>query len=186
MFWYFQPLNKHMHKGYRFLVGLLLLISSKTFAQQPPLFITDSLDAYITQGLKDWNVPGLAIAVVKDGKVVVMKGYGVRDLDTREPVDENTLFMIASNTKLFTATAIAQLEYNKKLSVDDKITKYIKDFALYDRTASNLVTLRDLLSHRIGTKTFQGDFVFWNSNLSRQEIIKKMNPFLCILPPGED
>jgi CubicO group peptidase (beta-lactamase class C family) len=163
-----------MRKGYKFLLGLLSCLCLETYAQQAPRFITDSLDTYINQGLKDWNVPGLAIAVIKDGKVVVMKGYGVKDLDTKEPVDENTLFMIASNTKLFTATAIAQLEYHKKLSIDDKVTKYIKDFSLYDKNATNLVTLRDLLSHRIGTKTFQGDFVFWNSNLSRQQIMYKM------------
>ena len=71
------------------------------FAQSS--FITDSLDSYIQQGMKDWNIPGLAIAIVKDGKVVVMKGYGVRNIETKEPVDENTLFMIASNSKLFTA-----------------------------------------------------------------------------------
>ena len=145
-----------------------------TAKAQTPAFIADSLDKYITEGLKDWNIPGLAIAIIKDGKTVVMKGYGVKDLETKEPVDENTLFMIASSTKLFTATAIAQLEYNKKLSIDDRIADRIKGFALYDKSASELVTIRDMLSHRIGTKTFQGDFVFWNSNLSRQQIMYKM------------
>ena len=61
-----------------------------SFAQQPS-FITDSIDTYINKGIKQWNIPGLAIVIVKDGKVVVMKGYGVRDLETKEPVDENTL-----------------------------------------------------------------------------------------------
>src|SRR3954464_12014040 len=95
-----------------------------------PLFISDSLDTYIQQGLKDWNIPGLAIAIVKDGKVVVMKGYGVRDLETKKPVNENTLFMIASNSKLFTGTALAQLDADKKLSLNDKIIKYFPDFRL--------------------------------------------------------
>src|SRR5581483_6881967 len=90
------------------------LLPFVSFSQQPS-FITDSLDSYIQQGMKDWNIPGLAMAIVKDRKVVVMKGYGVRDLQTKAPVDENTLFMIASNSKLFTATALAQLEYDKKL-----------------------------------------------------------------------
>jgi CubicO group peptidase (beta-lactamase class C family) len=153
---------------------LLALVTLITNAQNSPSFISDSLDTYIQQGLKDWNIPGLAIAIVKDGKVVVMKGYGVRDVQTKEPVDENTLFQIASNSKLFTATSIAQLAYDKKLSLDDKITKYIKDYRLYDKTSTDLVTIRDLLSHHIGTKTFQGDFVFWNGNLSRQQIMYKM------------
>src|SRR5436305_14045924 len=89
-----------------------------------PSFITDSLDGYISNGLKKWDLPGLAIVIVKDGKIVLMKGYGVRDIRTSEPVDENTLFMIASNSKLFTATALAQLEFDQKLSLDDKITRY--------------------------------------------------------------
>lgn len=145
----------------------------RVFAQQPS-FITDSLDNYIQQGMKDWSVPGLAIAIVKDGKVVVMKGYGVRNLETKEPVDENTLFMIASNSKLFTGTSLAQLEYDNKLSLDDKITKYFPDYRAYDSTTTKLVTIKDMLGHHLGTKTFQGDFTFWNSSLSRHEIIYRM------------
>src|ERR1700712_5272773 len=153
-----------------FSFSFLLFIVSKA----QPSFIKDSLDNYINKGMKDWNIPGLSIVVVKGGKVVVMKGYGVRNVETKEPVDENTLFMIASNSKLFTATALSQLEYNKKLAIDDKVSKYIKGYTLYDKNTTDLVTIRDLLSHRLGTKTFQGDFVFWNSNLGRHEIINKM------------
>jgi CubicO group peptidase (beta-lactamase class C family) len=150
-----------------------LLLTAFVYAQSPS-FITDSLDNYINKGLKDWNVPGLSIVVVKDGKVVVMKGYGVKSIETRQPVDENTLFMIASNTKLFTGTSLALLEQRGKISLNDKITKYFPDYRLYDETTTKLVTIRDLLSHRIGTKTFQGDFTFWNTSLSREEIMKRM------------
>src|SRR5581483_6354759 len=118
--------------------------------------------------------PGLAIVIVKDGQVAFMKGYGVADTATRQPVDENTLFMIASNTKLFTGTALSQLQYDKKLSLDDKFTKYFPGFRLYEPTTTSLLTIRDLLSHRIGTKTFQGDFTFWNSRLTSQQIMQKM------------
>src|ERR1700748_1254658 len=111
----------------KLLLAVCLLACSGVFAQ-PPAFITDSLDSYIQQGMKDWQVPGLAIVIVKDGKIVTLKGYGVKDIQTGQPVDEHTLFMIASNTKLFTATALAQLEYDKKLSLDDKLTKYFPDF----------------------------------------------------------
>ncbi|MDB5248699.1 MAG: serine hydrolase [Segetibacter sp.] len=156
-------------------VSFLFASSLNATAQTTtPTFISDSLDAYISRGLSDWNIPGLSLAIVKDGKTVVMKGYGVKDIETKEPVDENTLFMIASNSKLFTGTALAQLEHNKKISLDDKVGKYIKGYSLYDRNTSELVTIRDLLSHRIGTKTFQGDFIFWNSNLGRQQIMNKM------------
>ena len=171
-----------MIKGRLIFTATLVLVSLIIQAQQAaPSFISDSLDAYIQQGLKDWNIPGLSIAIVKDGKTVVMKGYGVKDVESKEPVDENTLFMIASNSKLFTGTAVAQLDYNKKLSLDDKVSKYIKGYELYDKNTTDLVTIRDILSHRIGTKTFQGDFVFWNSNLSRRAIVYKMR---LLKPPG--
>ncbi|HEY6899473.1 MAG TPA: serine hydrolase, partial [Puia sp.] len=101
-------------------------------------------------------------------------GYGVKDIESKEAVDENTLFMIASNTKLFTGTALAQLEYDHKLNLDDRVTKYLTGFRIYDSVSSQLVSIRDLLSHRIGTETFQGDFTFWNSNLSREEIIRRI------------
>ncbi len=139
-----------------------------------PSFVRDSMDTYILKGLKDWNLPGLAVVIVKDGKVVWIKGYGVKDIETKKPVDENTLFMIASNTKLFTGCSLAKLETEKKLSLDDPITKYFPDYRLYDSNSTRLVSIRDMLSHRIGTKTFEGDFTFWNTSLSREEIMKRM------------
>ena len=139
-----------------------------------PAFIRDSMDSYIQRGLKDWNLPGLAIVIVKDGKVVWMKGYGVRDIQTNNPVDENTLFMIASNTKLFTGSSLALLETQGKISLDDPITKYFPSYRLYDSTSTKLVSIRDMLSHHIGTKTFEGDFTFWNTSLGREEIMRRM------------
>lgn len=160
----------------RLLLLALFIFSTATFTfgQQQPSFIENNLDAYIKQGLKDWNLPGLAIAIVKDGKTVVMKGYGLADIKTQTPVDENTLFMIASNSKLFTGTALAQLDVDKKLALDDKITKYFPGYTLYDANTTALVTIKDLLGHHLGTKTFQGDFTFWNTTLSRQQIMDKM------------
>ena len=156
---------------------LLLLFAFSILCIRPfaqPSFIKDSLDGYITKGMKDWDIPGLSIVIVKDGKIVFIKGYGVRDLDSREPVDENTLFMIASNTKLFTGTALALLEYRNKLSLNDKITKYFPSYRLYDSNATAMVTIKDMLTHRLGTKTFQGDFTFWNTKLNRGEIMQRM------------
>jgi len=163
------------------LVLTVFYLFTVSYAQQPS-FISDSLDGYVQQGMKDWSIPGLAIAIVKDGKIVLMKGYGVRDVKTKEPVDENTLFMIASNSKLFTATALAQLEYDKKLSLDDKITKYFPNYRVYDTTTTQLVTIRDMLSHHLGTKTFQGDFTFWNTTFNRQQVINKMR----LLKPSQN
>jgi CubicO group peptidase (beta-lactamase class C family) len=150
-----------------------LLLAIVVQAQQPS-FIADSLDAYIERGLKEWQIPGLSIAIVKDGKVILEKGYGVKEMGGTDKVNEHTLFQIASNSKLFTATILAKLDYEKKLSLDDKVTKYLPWYKLYDANASALVTVKDLLCHRFGTKTFQGDFTFWNSGLSRVEISKRM------------
>src|SRR5215475_5011276 len=118
-----------------FLILPLLVFFATAQPKSEPSFISDSLDAYIQKGLKDWNLPGLAVVIVKDGKIVWMKGYGIRDIETKKPVDENTLFMIASNTKLFTATSLALLETQKKISLDDHITKYFPSYRLFDSTS---------------------------------------------------
>jgi CubicO group peptidase (beta-lactamase class C family) len=159
----------------KLLLNTLLFLSffQYSIAQQPS-FIGDSLDQYIQKGMTDWQIPGLAISIVKDGKVIYSKGFGERNMVTHAPVTEHTLFMIASNSKLFTGTAIAQLEYNKRLSLNDKITRYFPDFKMYDSLITKQVTIRDMLSHRVGTKTFQGDFTFWNGKISRKEIMQKM------------
>lgn len=147
-----------------------------------PLFIKDSLDGYITKAMSDWHIPGLSICIVKNGKVVLMKGYGVKDLATNDKVDENTLFMIGSNTKAFTATALATLDAEGKLSLDDKVTKWIPQFKLDNKLAGEQAIIRDLLCHRLGFKTFQGDFTYWTSNLTRSEVIEKMSHVKAIYP----
>lgn len=139
-----------------------------------PSFVTDSLDSYVKKGMLDWRIPGLSVAIVKDGKVVFMKGYGVTHAGGKAPVDENTLFMIGSNTKAFTATTLAILQESGKMSLNDKVRKWMPEFKLRDTLASNDIMVCDLLSHRIGFETFQGDFTYWSSNLSRADIIRKM------------
>jgi CubicO group peptidase (beta-lactamase class C family) len=152
------------------------------FTSETPSFLLDSLDSYIARGMQQWQIPGLSIVVVKDGKIELMKGYGVRSAGKPEKVDENTLFIIASNTKLFTGTSVAKLDYEGKLSLNDKVTKYIPWFKLYDSNSTRLANIRDMLSHRIGLKTFQGDFTFWDSNLPKDSIIWKMRH---LKPHGE-
>ena len=154
-------------------IVFLLFLGSQAWGQ-PPGFVRDSLDGYIARGMFDWQIPGMAVLIVKDGKVVLMRGYGVANRETGEVVNEKTLFLIASNTKLFTATALSQLNYDKRISLDDPYTKYFPDFRLYDPTSTRLVTIRDLLCHRIGTRGFAGDFSFWNSRLSASEVVGKM------------
>jgi CubicO group peptidase (beta-lactamase class C family) len=101
-----------MKKTYILILFFLFLqgIRAQSFT---PLFIVDSMDAYIQKGLNEWNLPGLAVVIVTDGQVVWMKGYGVRDIMSKKPVDEHLLFMIASNTKLITGSAVAMIETEK-------------------------------------------------------------------------
>src|SRR6185436_527571 len=139
-----------------------------------PSFLKDSIDNYVERGLKDWKIPGVSVAVVKNGKIVFMKGYGVKELDKPDKVDENTLFMIGSNTKAFTATALAILHTEKKLSLDDKVQKWLPDFKLYDPWVAKEATIRDLLCHRLGFETFQGDFMYFDSDLTTAEVREKM------------
>jgi CubicO group peptidase (beta-lactamase class C family) len=121
------------------------------------------------------HLPGLAIAIVKDGKIIFSKGYGVRQVGTHDAVNDSTLFQIASCTKAFTATSLCLLQNQKKLSLDDSVRKYMPGFGMYEPRVSGLVTIRDLLCHRLGLGTFEGDFLNWNSNLSRKDIIAKIN-----------
>ncbi|MCX6164175.1 MAG: serine hydrolase [Ignavibacteriae bacterium] len=156
-------------KRYIIVISFCLFFISNLFSQNT--FVSDSLDNYVNYAIKLWNIPGAAVVIVKDGKVIMAKGYGVKEMNTNDKVDENTLFMIASNTKAFTATALALLESEKQISLDDRVVKWMPDFRLYDSTITPYVTIRDLLCHRLGLQTFQGDFVNWSSNLSRKEII---------------
>jgi len=156
------------------------LIAIRVRAQ--PAFITDSLDTYITREMQRWNIPGVAIAIVKDGKVIAMKEYGVRDLDSKQGVDENTLFRIGSCTKAFTATCVTLLDYQKKLSLEDHVTKWIPDFRMYDTCTTTDVRIRDILCHRLGLETFEGDFVNWNSTMTRMEIIHNLRNLKPVYP----
>ena len=156
-----------------FVFAFVLLNLSNAFAQ--PSFVKDSLDKYIERAMQTWNVPGIAVCIVKDGKVVVSKGYGYRNVEKKLPVTDQTLFQIASNSKAFTGTALAMLEKEGKLKLDDKVTSFMPWFKLNDDYATKEVTVRDLLCHRIGLKTFQGDFLNWGSNLSRRDIMNKMS-----------
>jgi len=135
-----------------------------------PSFVKDSIDIYVNRALTEWKIPGVSVCVVKEGKVVVMKGYGIRELGTTDKVDENTLFMIGSNSKAFTATALAILDAEKKLSLDDKVQKWLPDFKLYDPWVAKEAIISDLLCHRLGFETFQGDFMFFDSDLSTAEM----------------
>ncbi|MGH9949451.1 MAG: serine hydrolase domain-containing protein, partial [Pyrinomonadaceae bacterium] len=135
------------------LVYTLFAFSSFTVAQQTPPGFPNELEAYIASTLKEWEIPGAAIAVVKDGKIIVAKGYGVRELGKPGRVDENTIFDAASLTKAFTAAAIASLVDEKKMSWDDPVKRYIPTIEFPDPYLTANITMRDLLCHRTGIRS---------------------------------
>lgn len=148
---------------------LFIVLSLPSFCQVD----LKKLDAYYAKALKDWGVPGMSVAIVKEGKVIFAKGYGVKEAGKPEKPDEHTLYAIASNSKAFTTAAIAQLVDEGKLSWDDKVKSYLPYFELYDPWVSNEFTIRDLLCHRAGLKTFSGDLIWYRTNLSQEEIIRR-------------
>ena len=150
---------------------LLLILWSNTVIAQVDL---KKLDAYFTKALSDWDMPGMSVAVVKDGRIIFEKGYGVKELGKNENVNEHTLYAIASNTKAFTTAAIAMLVQEGKLSWDDKVKQYLPYFELYDPYVSREMTIRDLLCHRVGHRTFGGDAIWYLAdNMPAEDIIKR-------------
>jgi len=127
-------------------------------------------DAYVARGLEALRTPGAAIAVVRDGRVLFAKGYGIRARGDTGHVDAHTLFQIASNTKAFTTAALAILADEGKLSWDDPVTKFLPGFALYDPYVTRELTVRDLVTHRSGLGLGAGDLLWFHSNYSRAEI----------------
>jgi CubicO group peptidase (beta-lactamase class C family) len=129
----------------------LLLAVSLAAAPAPakpkPAAPLAGIDAYVARAMKEFGVPGMAVAVVKDGQVVLAKGYGVRRAGAPEPVDADTLFGIASNTKAFTCAALSILVQDGKLSWDDPVTKHLPAFQMYDPWVTREVTVRDLVTH---------------------------------------
>ena len=130
------------------------------------------LDAYFAKAAKDWNVPGLAIAIVHKGQLIFAKGYGVRDVSTKEPVDTQTIFAIASTTKAFTAAALGMLVDEGKVRWDDPVTKYVPTFEMYDPWATREVTVRDLITHRGGLPN--ADYLWTHGDNSRDEVIRRI------------
>jgi CubicO group peptidase (beta-lactamase class C family) len=133
------------------------------------------LEAYVARVLKAFDVPGLSVAIVKDGKVVMAKGYGVRKLGEPMPVDENTLFGIGSNTKAFTSAALATLVDAGKILWDDRVYERLPGFQMYDPYVSHEMTIRDLLTHRSGMGLGEGDLLFWpHTTYTREDIIYRL------------
>ncbi len=139
--------------------------------QQIPAAL-QGLDAYVEHAMAEWKVPGLALAIVKGDQVVLAKGYGVRELDKPDRVNEGTLFAIGSATKAFTVTALGMLVDENKLRFDDPATKYLPTFQMFDPYANRETTVRDLVTHRTGVSG--GDLLWASGEFDRDEIVRRV------------
>jgi Beta-lactamase class C and other penicillin binding proteins len=137
--------------------------------------VPPGLDDYVNRVLHEFQVPGISVGIVKDGKVVLAKGYGVKHMGRPDPVDEHTLFNIASNSKAFTATALAMLVEEGKLKWEDPVRKYLPYLTFSDDYVTAHLTVRDLLVHHSGLPAYANDFLlFPPSTFSRKELLKKL------------
>ena len=132
----------------------------------------DGFDAYVAKAVADWDATGLAIAVLKDGRLLFAKGYGVRSLGDGGPVDDHTRFAIGSTTKAMTAAALGMLVDEGRLSWDDPVTKHLPWFELRDPWVTRQITVRDLLTHRAGLGN--ADFLWYERNATTREIVQKL------------
>jgi CubicO group peptidase (beta-lactamase class C family) len=132
-------------------------------------------DAYVESVRTLFDVPGIAVAIVKDGKVVLERGYGVRELGKPEKVDAHTMFAIASNTKAITAAALSMLADEGKLSLDDRVIDHLPWFQMSDPYVTREMRVRDLLAHRSGLGLGAGDLLYWpDSDYTTEDVARRL------------
>lgn len=157
------------------LIGFLIM-SNSLFAQSTKQKnnqdINAEFDVYAQKAVKDWNIPGLAIMVVKNNQVVFKKTYGVKSVQTNEPVNNDTYFACASTTKAMTATAMGMLVDQGKVNWDDPVIKYLPGFRLYEPYVTTQMRVRDLFLHNSGVGNT--DFLWGMNILTGDEVIEKM------------
>ncbi|MGH2645455.1 MAG: serine hydrolase domain-containing protein, partial [Chitinophagaceae bacterium] len=157
--------------GFIFCLFYILVLSSVCYSQQLP----PELDNYVQKVMKTFHVPGVSLAIVKDGKILLTKGYGVKEMGKDAPVDSHTLFCIASNSKAFTATALGILAEEGKIHWDDPVINYLPWFRMNNPYVTTHMTIRDLLVHHSGLGLGASDLLqFPPSNYSRKEMTEKL------------
>jgi CubicO group peptidase (beta-lactamase class C family) len=156
------------------IIAFILMLCAININAQ--ILSSQQIDSLTEKTLSTFNVPGIAVAVIKDGKIIHAKGYGIRSIKGNQKVDENTLFGVASNTKAFTAAALGMLVDANKLTWDTKVVKIIPDFKMYDAYVTREFTVRDLLTHRSGLGLGAGDLMIWpdSSLVTKTQLIHNL------------
>jgi CubicO group peptidase (beta-lactamase class C family) len=144
---------------FKIMIGILVLAALPITGSGQ--LTSSEIDRLVEDAMEKFNVAGVAVGVVKDGEIVHAHGYGLRSVETHQKVDEHTSFAIASNTKAFTATALAILVEEGKLSWQDRVVDYIPEFRMYNEYVTRNFNIQDLLTHRSGLGLGAGDLQFW-------------------------
>ncbi|PKP19658.1 MAG: serine hydrolase [Bacteroidetes bacterium HGW-Bacteroidetes-21] len=161
-------------KYFRFFLAsafLYLLIPLKHSQAQVDV---DKLSKYIDSCRQEWSIPGMSVAIIKDDKVILLKGFGINEVGKPDSVTPKTMFGIASLTKAFTSASIMQLSEQGKINLEDKVTQHIPYFNMYDPWVTHEMTVRDLLCHCCGLATFSGDLLWHSTVYSREDIIRRV------------
>ena len=155
---------------FRLIIAIGTLLSAVTAADLKGTL--DGFDDFMSAAMREFKVPGAAVAVVKDGKIILAKGYGYRDVARQLPMTGATLFPIASITKSFTVTALGTLVDQNRLDWDKPVREYLPGFRMYDPVATEQLTARDMVTHRSGLP--RHDLIWYSSSLSREELVARL------------
>jgi len=162
---------KTFYKSFLVIVFSLLTILSGIAQTQADY---DSLDAYIQKAADLFNIPGIAIGIIKDNEIVFEKGYGFANVEKQTPVDPKTIFAIASCSKAFTSASVAILADQGKLDWNDRVVNIYPEFKMYDPYVTSEMRVEDLLCHRSGLQTFDGDLLWYGSDYDRKEVVHRI------------
>jgi CubicO group peptidase (beta-lactamase class C family) len=167
---------KTMNKSKLYKLLFVIIVFSLCGVSHAQVLSSEQIDALVERSMKAFDVPGISVGVIKDGNIVYAKGHGVRSLNTKQPMDENTLVGIASNSKAFTTAALGILVDEGKIKWDDKVRDYIPEFKLYAPFVTEEFTIRDLLTHRSGLGLGAGDLMFFpdGSDFTLKDVIHNL------------
>ncbi len=171
------------HRPARLCLLFVLLVSLRV---QAAGLDEKAIDNIVSRALDAFEVPGMAVAVVRNGETIFQKGYGLRDVERNLPITPHTYFRIGSTSKAFTSAALAVLVQDGKLGWDDTVTEHLPEFGLYDARVTQAFSVRDLLTHRSGLWSGAGDYMLWPapSGFSRAEVIANLRHFKPVTPFG--
>ncbi len=158
--------------GLVFTLAIFLPASAQIAPPQHTWGVPDDLNQFIPAQMQKWKVPGLAIAVVQNGQVTYSHGFGLRDVKANLPVTSKTIFAIGYISKSFTSLSMGMLNDEGKLDWDKPVRQYLPEFQMHDPVASERMTPRDLISHRVGLAGH--DLVWYSSDFSREDLVRRL------------